>query len=164
MMKLIKLIKLMNLNNVIGITVLIHIIFVLLLFLLGLSVWNAGFYIVGVVLGIAFLIGDEKVFQSWYQLDQPFSKSFLFLLVYFPTMLFVLTSSGSYLASGILLAIGVFKVVSYVLALLNPQFLEVPKELLSGGEKLFTRSELQNITGIMVILLIIFAARMSIYV
>jgi len=156
--------KLMKLNKVVGITLLIHIIFVLVLFLLGLLVWNAVFYVVGVLLGIAFLIGDEEVFQSWYQMDRPFSKTFLFLLVYLPMLLFVLTSSGSYLASGILLAIGVFKVVSYVLALMNPQLLEVPKELLAGGEKPFTRSELQNITGVMVILLIIFAVRITMYV
>jgi hypothetical protein len=154
----------MKLTKAIGITVLTHIAFVALLLLLGLNVWNAAFYVAGVLLGIAFLIGDEQIFQTWYQLDRPFSKTFLFLLVYLPMLLFVLTSSGSYLASGILLAIGVLKVVSYVLALLNPQLVEVPRELLVGGEKPFTRSELQNITGLLVILLIIFAIRMIMYV
>lgn len=156
--------KLLKLNKGIGISLLAHIAFVLLLFLLGLSVWSAGFYIIGVLIGIVFLVGDEHIFKSWYQLDKPFSTTFLFLLVYVPLMLFVLTSSGSYLASGMLLAIGVFKVISYVYVLMSPAVVEVPKEVLAGGEKPFTRSELQYITGLLAILLIVFAVRMILYV
>lgn len=152
--------KVLKLNKIIGISLLLHSLFALVLVLLGLSVWNVGFYVAGVLIGIALLIGDEEIFQSWYQLDRPFSTTFLFLLVYVPLLLFVLTSSGSYFASGMLLAIGVYKVASYIFILMKSQILQVPEDILAGGKEPITRLELQYITGILLFLLGILAVRM----
>ncbi|OGJ37503.1 MAG: hypothetical protein A2383_00570 [Candidatus Pacebacteria bacterium RIFOXYB1_FULL_39_46] len=68
--------------------------------------WHVLWFSIGVLFGLGFLLGDEKFFFSWYreQVTDRFlvTRSPLFLLSLIPLTIFVMTSSGSFLASGMM--------------------------------------------------------------
>ena len=71
--------------------------------------------IVGVVLGLVFMIGDSVFFHRWYQEDvikhssHPtlVTRSTLFLAAYVPLSIFIITSSGSWIGRSLIATIGV---------------------------------------------------------
>lgn len=77
-----------------------------LFYFLVLSVWNLVLFAVGVLVGATFLIVDERALYHYYREkgDAQFlvSRSPLFLLSLIPLTIFVLTSAGSYWASGVM--------------------------------------------------------------
>jgi hypothetical protein len=154
----------LKINRVVGVSILFHVIFVLLLTVLGLPVLNSIFYLIGALLGVTFMVADTTIFKTWYQLKQPISKTFLFLLIYIPVLVFILTSSGSYLASGILLSIGMCRFVSFANIIFRSNSPDVPKDVLVGGESNFSITELQAMTLILAGLLFVFFARIILYV
>ena len=91
-----------------GLKILVLLAYVsLFFFLLPLS-WQLFWLVVGVVCGVAFLLVDESYAYRWYQEKSSakprflVSRSPLFLLSLIPLTIFVLTSSGSFWASGMM--------------------------------------------------------------
>lgn len=74
------------------------------------DVWMFGFFVVGWLLGICILWFDQTIAYHYYaEVEKPvqlITRSPLFLVVYIPMTLFVMTSSGSALGMGIVMAIG----------------------------------------------------------
>lgn len=68
--------------------------------------WHVLWFTVGVISGVGFLLADERVFCHWYreQATDQFlvSRSPLFLFSLIPLTIFVMTSSGSFWASGMI--------------------------------------------------------------
>jgi hypothetical protein len=70
--------------------------------------WHVVWFAVGVVSGVGFLVGDERVFYRWYRDPATptehflVSRSPLFLLSLIPLTIFVVTSAGSFWASGMM--------------------------------------------------------------
>ncbi|MFH2118244.1 MAG: hypothetical protein ABII10_00685 [Candidatus Paceibacterota bacterium] len=68
--------------------------------------WHTLWFAVGVASGVGFLLGDEQFFARWYReqsTDQFLvTRSPLFLLSLVPLTIFVMTSSGSFWASGMM--------------------------------------------------------------
>lgn len=78
----------------------------LVLFLTGFPILSVTFFAIGFLLGVGFLYADAYFFVHWYQLPQPVSKSFLFLLIFVPATIFMFTSSSSIVGAGLILGIG----------------------------------------------------------
>lgn len=84
------------------------------------SVWVS----VGLALGTLWYLIDEPMLFPRYQklldIDFPLSRSFWLLLVFWPLAIFVLTSTGSWLAQGLMVALGVGIGIDLVLAWRQP--------------------------------------------
>lgn len=71
--------------------------------------WLAALWLgLGLASGIALLKADEWWLRTWYEVPgQPLiTRSVLFMVAYIPLSLFVVTSSGSWLGSGLVIGIG----------------------------------------------------------
>jgi hypothetical protein len=71
--------------------------------------WLAALWLgLGLAGGIALLKADEWWLRTWYEVPgQPLiTRSVLFMVAYIPLSLFVVTSSGSWLGSGLVVGIG----------------------------------------------------------
>jgi hypothetical protein len=86
--------------------------YVTLFFFVIPNLWNLVWFSVGVVLGAAFLLADERYFQALYQEKGStvflVSRSPLFVLSLLPLTIFVLTSSGSHWAYGVVGGLGLW--------------------------------------------------------
>lgn len=87
--------------------------------------WQVGLFALGLVVGMALLLGDELLFHQWYAPEagadpQPtvpepvattpaaeplLTRSTLFLIILIPLSLFIVTSSGSLLGTGLILGL-----------------------------------------------------------
>jgi hypothetical protein len=91
-----------------GLKILVLLAYVSLFFFLVPLSWQLFWLVTGVVCGVAFLLADESYAYRWYQeksSSKPrflVSRSPLFLLSLIPLTIFVLTSSGSFWASGMM--------------------------------------------------------------
>ncbi len=79
-----------------------------------------GFFLVGAALGVGLLFLDEFKLSSWYNQPEPenvpishqlITRSPLFLVVAIPLSLFVITSTGSPIGLGLVLAMGLWLVL-----------------------------------------------------
>lgn len=157
-----------------GIPLLITSLLAVVLFFLGLSWFSTLLFILGVLLGIGLLYGDSHFFSVWYQLDEPFSQSFLFLVIFVPCLVFMMTTSSSPLGNGLVLGIGLVKLSDYLQVLLAQPGTQmhgkkldgvtVPKEILRGGADAFTLRELQVITVGLAFLILLLVIRTILYV
>lgn len=97
--------KFANTPRSLGLKILVLITYSLIFFFLIPSVWGIIWFVVGVLCGAGLLVADERSLYRWYREkdDAKFlvSRSPLFLLSLIPLTIFVLTSSGSYWASGV---------------------------------------------------------------
>ena len=89
-----------------GLKVLIILAYISVFFLLISSPWSLFWFGVGVISGMGFLLADERFLHRFYD-EKPTdrflaSRSPLFLLSLMPLTVFILTSSGSYWASGVM--------------------------------------------------------------
>lgn len=141
-------------------------ILALIMYLFGLSLMNTILFVLGTGIGIGLLLSDERYFAKTYQLSQPFSQTFLFMLVYAPLLVFVMTSSGSFIASGLVIAIGLMRLSVFVQLLASGSYQPddpVPASILSGGKKPFTMKELEYIAIALGGTLVVLAIRMVFY-
>lgn len=153
------------------------VILAIVLYLLDVSILDIALFAIGAAVGLGLLIGDILFFQKWYQLPEPFSRTFLFLIVYIPLLIFAMTSSGSYLAIGCVLAIGLsrlFDFIQYLLQYRRESMSQkahiaeqnksssthlVPSYVLSGGKKSIVITELSVISIVLFIVLLILLIR-----
>lgn len=72
--------------------------------------WHTVLFIIGLVLGLVLMVGDEKIGWKYYQeVNQTthlITRSLLFILAFIPLQVFVVTSTGSYVGVGMVLSIG----------------------------------------------------------
>lgn len=168
----------------------------LLLLLLGFPYLGLLFFMIGILIGVGFFYLDATVLIQWYQMPQPLSLSFLFLLIYFPSTIFMFTSSNSFIGAGVLLAIGLVRFSALFQATLamrkilkaaqNSHMTQgelngqggqasqaiqhqasldaISKNVLHGGKKPFTYSELQAITIALGLLLWLILVKVLIFV
>ncbi len=160
----------------------------LLLFVLGFPYLGLLFFMLGIVIGVGFFYIDATVLIQWYQMPKPLSLSFLFLLIYFPSTIFMFTSSSSFIGAGVLLAIGLVRFSALFQATLAMRkilkrgapvevsaqaFQEIQtaasvdaisEKVLHGGKKPFTYSELQAITIALGLLLWLILVKVLIFV
>jgi len=101
-------------------------------------------FLIGLYLGVALLVADEKWLYKFYieksdlaRSDykvQLVTRSMLFLLVYIPLSIFVITSSGSLIGQGLILGMGIiwlvemWKLKNNQQAFTNRFLLQVKKE------------------------------------
>lgn len=154
--------------------VILGVFLTLILFALGLPLLTSVLFLIGIALGVEFLFVDLHFLSDWYQIDYSFSRSFLFLVVFAPCMIFMMTSSGSLLGNGLVLGVGLSRLADFLRVLsaqpgtkiegvvFNGQ--DVPKEILRGGADPFSLNELQGITIGLGLLILLFLVRTIFYV
>ena len=144
-----------------------------ILFLLGLPLLSTALFIIGIAMGIGLLFADIHFLSVWYQLEEPFSRSFLFLVIFVPCLIFTMTTSNSLLGNGLVLGIGLSRITDFLQVLTaKPGSViqgktysgqDVPEHVLKGGSDAFTLQELQAITIGLAALITIFALRAIFY-
>lgn len=86
------------------------------------------YFLVGASLATLILIADELIVSKYYREDTTdtslVTRSALFLLAYIPLALFVVTSSGSLIGLGLILALGVSIVIELLSYRNNPAALQ----------------------------------------
>lgn len=98
--------------------------YLLLVFFFTKEIWDFIKLVIGVLLGIIFIIADEEYLYEFYQDDSSskfiVTRSTLYLLSLVPMALFVFTSSGSFLAIGMISGMLLFLITQMYQALKVP--------------------------------------------
>jgi len=141
---------------VIALSALFGFLLLVILALAGNAVLQVALFGVGFFVGLGLLWLDVAIFTAWYQFDEPFSRSFLFLLLYVPLLIFMLTSSSSALGVGLMIGFGVLRFFELAWAVRQKAALASANQVLTSGDKPFTQLELSRITVALGVVLALF--------
>lgn len=121
-------------------------------------------FAIGSCIAIFLLIGDKYLFSTYYNEEQTSSyvitRSTIFILLYIPLSLFVITSSGSEIGLGIILTIGTNLLLEMVELRNNPPLFQ--QTFLSQLKKTYTAQDITKIVigaALFLIFIHIFAFR-----
>jgi len=103
---------------------------------------------IGMLVGLALLLFDEKIGYLWYAESENaylITRSPLFWLVYLPLALFVVTSAGSALGNGLILGLGAQLWVEMMLSYQHPE--QFATRFLTQLSRPLSISEIKKIVG-----------------
>ena len=110
--------------------------------------WQAAMFVAGLVLGLALLVIDKHYLYRYYMEDQSNSelmtRSLLFLIALVPLSLFVVTSSGSLVGSGLVL--GLVSGLVGEMVMLRNQPDEFRAVFLSQMQRQVSEDEIRNVS------------------